>query len=288
MGCLFLFQGIFLTQGLNPPLLCLLHWQVVLYQMWVRVYKPARNISTNELNKGKKKKFFWENFHGDPVVKFPKAGSVGSIPGLPTRILDASWCGQKEKFSHSVCMSPGLGGLVRKVRLLLAHQNGFWGIGSGQRSRPGDSPFLFWWMEKFLSVVPWGCGPWIFNCRDRELQVLGSEPYQVCTMFAMGCSQAVAVHGQDFKQAHPWDSSDSYLGLWACPLALPNFPWTAWLPRKCPPTSASLLLSLLHSESDLHHGPRARSAFPEALHAPSYTLLACFILSWCLLLAGPK
>ena len=26
-GCHFLLQGIFLTQGLNPPLLCLLHWQ---------------------------------------------------------------------------------------------------------------------------------------------------------------------------------------------------------------------------------------------------------------------
>ena len=27
-GCHFLFQNIFLTQGLNPQLLCLLHWQV--------------------------------------------------------------------------------------------------------------------------------------------------------------------------------------------------------------------------------------------------------------------
>ena len=27
-GCHFLLQGIFLTQGLNPQLLCLLHWQV--------------------------------------------------------------------------------------------------------------------------------------------------------------------------------------------------------------------------------------------------------------------
>ena len=27
VGCHFLFQGIFLTQGLNPHLLCLLHWQ---------------------------------------------------------------------------------------------------------------------------------------------------------------------------------------------------------------------------------------------------------------------
>ena len=28
MGCHFLLQGIFLTQGSNPRLLCLLHWQV--------------------------------------------------------------------------------------------------------------------------------------------------------------------------------------------------------------------------------------------------------------------
>ena len=28
VGCHFLLQGIFLTQGLNPCLLCLLHWQV--------------------------------------------------------------------------------------------------------------------------------------------------------------------------------------------------------------------------------------------------------------------
>ena len=29
VGCHFLFQGIFLTQGSNPHLLCLLHWQAV-------------------------------------------------------------------------------------------------------------------------------------------------------------------------------------------------------------------------------------------------------------------
>ena len=28
VGCHALLQGIFPTQGLNPPLLCLLHWQV--------------------------------------------------------------------------------------------------------------------------------------------------------------------------------------------------------------------------------------------------------------------
>ena len=31
VGCHALLQGIFLTQGLNPHLLCHLHWQEVLY-----------------------------------------------------------------------------------------------------------------------------------------------------------------------------------------------------------------------------------------------------------------
>ena len=34
MGCHFLLQGIFLTLGLNLHLLCLLHWQGVLYQVY--------------------------------------------------------------------------------------------------------------------------------------------------------------------------------------------------------------------------------------------------------------
>ena len=33
VGCHFIFQGIFLTQGLNLHLLCLLHWQVILYHL---------------------------------------------------------------------------------------------------------------------------------------------------------------------------------------------------------------------------------------------------------------
>ena len=31
VSCHFLLQGIFLTWGSNPHLLCLLHWQVILY-----------------------------------------------------------------------------------------------------------------------------------------------------------------------------------------------------------------------------------------------------------------
>ena len=48
MGCHFLLQGIFLTQGLNPGLLCLLHWQADSLPLcrlgspstWVRYYYP--------------------------------------------------------------------------------------------------------------------------------------------------------------------------------------------------------------------------------------------------------
>ena len=34
VGCHFLLQGIFLTQGSNPHLLCLLHWQVDILYHW--------------------------------------------------------------------------------------------------------------------------------------------------------------------------------------------------------------------------------------------------------------
>ena len=37
LGCHFFHQGIFLTQGLNPCFLCLLHWQQILYQ-WRHLY----------------------------------------------------------------------------------------------------------------------------------------------------------------------------------------------------------------------------------------------------------
>ena len=54
MGCHALLQGIFLTQGLNPHLLCLLHWQVgsfttsgtweaqLLLQVWVNLAPDER------------------------------------------------------------------------------------------------------------------------------------------------------------------------------------------------------------------------------------------------------
>ena len=99
----------------------------------------------------KKKKFSWEDFPGGPVVKFLKPGSMSSIPGLPTQIPDASWCGQRENPSHSVCMSPDLGVLVRRVRLLLTHQNGFWGSGSG-------------WGAGWVTVLPFLVGGKIPVC----------------------------------------------------------------------------------------------------------------------------
>ena len=48
-GCRFLFQGIFLTQGSNPYLLCLLHWQADSLPLR---HRRSRNIS-NEKEKFK-------------------------------------------------------------------------------------------------------------------------------------------------------------------------------------------------------------------------------------------
>ena len=43
-GCHALFQGIFLTQGSNPGLLCLLHWQI-LYVSYIESSRKKTSIS---------------------------------------------------------------------------------------------------------------------------------------------------------------------------------------------------------------------------------------------------
>lgn len=220
---------------------------------------------------------------------FPKAGSVGSIPGLPTRILDASWCGQKEKFSRSVCMSPGLGGLVRRVRLLLAHQNAFWGIGSGQGAG---------WVTVLLFSGGWKSSClWFHEDMALGFPVVGTESSRCLAlnliMFAP-CSPWAAPRqrlcmAKTLSRPIPETPLMGTLGSETAPWLCPTFlELHGYLGNVHPHLLPSFLLSLLHSESDLHHGLRACSAFPEALHAPPYILLACFILSRCLLLAGPK
>ena len=49
MGCHALLQGIFLTQGLNPCLLCLLHCRWILYQLSYQGSPLPSNQDTNEL-----------------------------------------------------------------------------------------------------------------------------------------------------------------------------------------------------------------------------------------------
>ena len=48
VGCHVLYQGIFPTQGLNPLLLCLLHWQVGSLPL-AQLRKPARLLSRVQL-----------------------------------------------------------------------------------------------------------------------------------------------------------------------------------------------------------------------------------------------
>ena len=49
VDCLALLQGIFPTQGLNPGLLCILHWQVGSLPV-VPPGKPMSNVGTSYLN----------------------------------------------------------------------------------------------------------------------------------------------------------------------------------------------------------------------------------------------
>ena len=69
VGCHFLLQGIFLTQGLNPHLLCLLHCRWILYWMSHRG-SPTRDRSPQicylQIGPGKSVKFFiwvWRPVH---------------------------------------------------------------------------------------------------------------------------------------------------------------------------------------------------------------------------------
>ena len=49
MGCHFLFQGIFLTQGSNPCLLCLLNCRWVLYNL-SSFFQPSEQIQNLQMN----------------------------------------------------------------------------------------------------------------------------------------------------------------------------------------------------------------------------------------------
>ena len=74
MGCHVLLQGIFLTQGSNPRLLCLLHWQVGSLPLTLPRkphFKAERSLFSLET------KNWWE--FQDDLIKMPHTKSVHSL-----------------------------------------------------------------------------------------------------------------------------------------------------------------------------------------------------------------
>ena len=92
VGCHFLLQGIFLTQGSNLRLLCLLHWQVGSLPL-ASPRNPYTGPQKTKSNPEKKEQIWryhtlWfqiilQDFPGGPVVRNSPAstGDIGSIPG---------------------------------------------------------------------------------------------------------------------------------------------------------------------------------------------------------------
>ena len=100
MGCHFLLQGIFLTQGMNPHLLYLLHWQVECFTTATPGMPPhpvlGRGAQYKTLNikewvnewvrlpSGSQKNY------GQPVLYQPVVINISSFPVTPTA-LDLLW-----------------------------------------------------------------------------------------------------------------------------------------------------------------------------------------------------
>ena len=95
MGCHFLLQGIFLTQGLNPHLLCLLHWQVECFttatpgmpptQFWAEVLNIKEWV-----NEWVRLPWGLQKNYGQPVLYQPVVINISSFPVTPTA-LDLFW-----------------------------------------------------------------------------------------------------------------------------------------------------------------------------------------------------
>lgn len=66
------------------------------------------------------------------MVKFTPRRECGFDPGLPTRITVPLRCGQKETFLFCFACLQVWEDQVRRVRLLLAQQNGLAGVGEEQ------------------------------------------------------------------------------------------------------------------------------------------------------------
>ena len=91
VSCHALFQGIFLTQGSNPHLLCLLHWQSGSLPL-VPPGKPGKasgsGLHCGEKQSGKYKPVAWGKMEG-AVLVFDSVGLLRQDATVPS---DTVWC----------------------------------------------------------------------------------------------------------------------------------------------------------------------------------------------------
>ena len=113
VGCCFLLQGVFLTQGLNP---CLLHWQAdslpLSHLGWL--VKRIPQLSFLHLTPEFSREYLWEEFPGGLAVKIWcfHFHSLGSILGPETEILQAAEHSQK-KFKKRGCLRASVFQLIK-------------------------------------------------------------------------------------------------------------------------------------------------------------------------------
>ena len=91
MGCHFLLQGIFLTQGSNPPLLCLLHWQVECFTTATPEMPPtqfwAEALNIKEwMNAWVRLLWGLQKTYGQLVLYQPVVINISSFPVTPTAL----------------------------------------------------------------------------------------------------------------------------------------------------------------------------------------------------------
>ena len=118
LGCPFLLQGIFLTQGSNPHLLCLLHWQEsfvateppgkpTLEKVWS---KFSRTVSNCLCRQGTRKEFRWKTFAvwHEALAGFLWADAKDhKMPGGPTHKLEPEISLDKGRKQHAQISAPG-------------------------------------------------------------------------------------------------------------------------------------------------------------------------------------
>ena len=168
----------------------------------------------------------------------------------------------------------------------------FGAVGVGEE-QAGWQSFPFWWVGKFLSVAPWRRGPRISNCRDRELQVLGSEPSPVCSSLPWAAPRHWLCVAKTLSRPIPETPLMGILGSETAPWLCPTFlELCSYLGNVHPHLLPSFRLSFTQSQTcTMVRGlgqPFLKPSGFSLINVPPYTFLACFILAWCLLLTGPK